>query len=212
MRTSFEDWLRASIGLGDEWSVEDVDFNVHPDLLGEQVRYIGRPVCPVCGRECPGYDVRRRTWRDLDFGKSRCDVTAEFPRVNCPDHGVREIRVEWAGRASNLTLSFERACLRYSRVMPVRLAADLLGVSESTVWRVVKHYTDHRMRDLDLSGLTRFCIDETSYKKGHRYITSVVNPDTGGVIFGTLGNDVTVLREFRRGSSTTAGTPTASRP
>lgn len=197
MECNFDDWLRQSIGIGDDWSIDSANFRMNPPALDVGVSFCGRPVCPVCGKECPGYDKRQRVWRDLDFGGSRCNIAADFPRIRCREHGIREIEIPWVGKTSKLTLAFEQACLRYARVMPVRLASELLDVSESTIWRIVKHTADMRMRELDLSRMTRFCIDETSYRKGHKYVTSVVDPDTGAVVFMTLGKDATAMAEFR---------------
>jgi transposase len=39
-------------------------------------------------------------------------------------------------------------------------------------------------------------IDETSYKKGHKYMTVVVNHDTGALIWARKGHGKEVLTEF----------------
>lgn len=197
MKTNFEGWLRQNIGIGEVWAIDDVEFLEAPLGVDVRVSYRGPLHCPICGKECRRYDTRKRTWRDLDFADSPCRITAEFPRVECPDHGVHEVEVEWSGETSRLTRRFERLCAEYSRVMPVHLAADLLGVGDHTIWNIVRLYADRGMRDLDLSDMHRLCIDETSYRKGHRYVTWIINPDTGGIVFGTLGKDGSVLTEFR---------------
>ena len=131
MKTNFEGWLRQNIGIGEVWAIDDVEFLEAPLGVDVRVSYRGPLHCPICGKECRRYDTRKRTWRDLDFADSPCRITAEFPRVECPDHGVHEVEVEWSGETSRLTRRFERLCAEYSRVMPVHLAADLLGAYQA---------------------------------------------------------------------------------
>ena len=45
-------------------------------------------------------------------------------------------------------------------------------------------------------GLVRIGVDETSYKKGHKYITVVINHDTGKVIWAHEGHGKTIFTKF----------------
>lgn len=47
-----------------------------------------------------------------------------------------------------------------------------------------------------LNGLVNIGIDETSYRKGHKYITVVVNHDTSTVVWVANGHGKTVLEQF----------------
>ena len=49
--------------------------------------------CPECGAASSGYDKRERRWRHLDTCQYRTILVAEVPRVRCPEHGVKTIRV-----------------------------------------------------------------------------------------------------------------------
>ena len=49
-----------------------------------------------------------------------------------------------------------------------------------------------------LDGLVNIGIDETSYKKGHKYITIVVNHDTNTVVWAAQGHGKSVLTQFYR--------------
>ena len=49
-----------------------------------------------------------------------------------------------------------------------------------------------------LEGLRRIGIDEVSYRKGHRYLTIVVDHDTGNLIWAAPGRDAKTLRRFFR--------------
>lgn len=52
------------------------------------------------------------------------------------------------------------------------------------VSRVVNVIEPERAKRLD--GLVHIGIDETSYRKGHKYITVIVNHDTNTIVWGSL--------------------------
>lgn len=192
----FKEWLGKAIDLDENWKMETYDCFDDPLYIEAKISYVGPYSCPVCGGKCTRYDTRSRTWRDLNFGSAKMNIIASFPRVKCREHGIREIVPEWAGKVSRLTARFEQLCLEYSCAMPVSLASKLLDVDDNTIWKIVKHYSDQFMRNLDLTDLRALCIDETQCRKGHNYITVVTRPDTGQVIFATQGRDVTAMAEL----------------
>ena len=191
------EWFRRNLKLGNDWIVDDVDYRTVPLSLKVHVRFVGKPSCPVCGARGPGYDTRKREWRDLDYGNAKCVVVAEVPRVRCGTCGVHEIDVPWAGKASKLTLSLEQRILSRIRYSPVSVVAREFRVFDRTVWNIARHHADQMMRGLDLSDLEMFCIDETSSEKGQNYVTSIIDPLSGSMVFATPGRDPTVLYEFR---------------
>lgn len=50
----------------------------------------------------------------------------------------------------------------------------------------------------DWSGLKRLLVDETSARRGHRYVTNFVDADTGELLFMTQGKGAEVFEEFSR--------------
>ena len=54
-----------------------------------------KPRCPHCGKECPRYDHRKRTWRHTTICDYSTKVVANVPLVNCLEHGVSTISVPW---------------------------------------------------------------------------------------------------------------------
>lgn len=60
--------------------------------------------------------------------------------------------------------------------------------------RVLHDLEPERSRRLD--GLVNIGIDETSYKKGHKYITVIVNHDTNTVVWASEGYGKSVLEKF----------------
>lgn len=62
--------------------------------------------------------------------------------------------------------------------------------------RALNDIEPERSRRLD--GLVNIGIDETSYKKGHKYITVIVNHDTNTVVWAAQGHGKSILTQFYR--------------
>lgn len=141
--------------------------------------------CPECGRRCPAYDSAGspRSWRAMDLGTVMCWLEFEMERVECPEHGVLACRVPWARHGSWFTRGFEDQVAWLTTHCSKTVVAQLMRVDWKTVGPVCKRVSD----DLEASrggsrfdGLRRIGVDETSYKKGHKYLTVVVATSATG--------------------------------
>ena len=50
----------------------------------------------------------------------------------------------------------------------------------------------------DWSGVKRILIDETSARRGHRYVTNVVNATTGELLLMVPGKGAEAVKQFRK--------------
>ncbi len=191
------EWHRKNLRLGDDWKVDDIKYITTPMKVKIYVSFIGEAKCPICNSRCPKYDTRKREWRDVDYGRARCDIVASIPRISCKTCGIREIKVSWAGIASNLTKGLEKSILEMAKSSSIKGSATYHRVDEKTCWRILRTYTDIIVSYLDLYGMEIVLIDETSSEKGHRYISNVIDHRSGCVVFSTEGNDSSVLHAFR---------------
>jgi transposase len=188
--------------LGVENTVID---GVELDESGERLVVHARPVrasrgrCGVCRRRCARYDAGegRRRWRALDAGTMRVFVEAEAPRVSCREHGVVVAHVPWARHGAGHTLAFDQTvawlvtqCSKTAVTQLMRIAWRTVGAIIARVWADVEALGDR------LDGLTRIGIDEISYKRGHRFLTVVVDHDTGRLLWAAPGRDRATLRTF----------------
>jgi len=190
----------------DNISITNVYFE---DKKGEKILVIrakpysrDRNRCPHCGRRCPGYDSsgQLRRWRSLDMSTTRVYIEAGIPRVKCPEHGVVVARVPWARHNSEFTKDFEQA------VTWLSLHATAVDVSTCfrIEWHTVGSIAARVQKDLENTAPNRFenlvkiGIDETSYKKGHKYMTVVVNHENGALIWASKGHGKEVLTKFFR--------------
>ena len=152
--------------------------------------------CPECGCEYTAYDTRLREWRHLDFFQHATHIFAPLPRVKCETCGVRTVEVPWAGRGSGFTILFEALAVEYSRDLPVSKAAKKLRISDDTLWRMLRRSVAGALEKQDLSNVFAVAIDETSWRKGHKYVTFVFDYCTKRLIFATEGRGSDTLALF----------------
>ena len=155
--------------------------------------------CSICGRKCPRYDrgdgVRR--WRTLDVHMRRAFLEAEAPRVHCPHHGVIVAAVPWARPDAGHTLQFDDQVSWLAVHSSKSAVSQLMRVAWATVGAIITRVVaDARARADPLANLRRIGIDEVSYKRGQRYITTVLDHDTGRVVWAAPGRDEYTLAKF----------------
>jgi transposase len=192
-------WARL---LGVEQAVvEGVEFDEDAGAMVVAVRP-GKGVkrrCGKCGRRCPGFDrgEGRRRWRALDLGTIRAYLEAEAPRVCCPAHGVVVASVPWARHGAGHTRAFDDTAAWLAVHTSKQAVRQLLGVAWARVGRIVTRVVADAEQATDrFAGLTRIGIDEISSKRGHRYLTVVVDHDTGRLVWAAPGHDTTTLGCF----------------
>lgn len=159
---------------------------------------VGR--CGRCSRRCAGYDGGggRRRWRAPDVGRLQCFVEADAPRVWCVEHGVVVAAVPWARLGARHIHDFDQLVVWLVRQMSKTAVGRLLRVS----WRTVGAIVTRVLADADaaagdrLAGVRRIGIDEISYKRGHKYLTVVVDHDTGRLLWVADGRTKKDLAGF----------------
>ena len=143
---------------------------------------VRRPRCPDCGTPSGRvHDRRVRRVRDLEVSGRPVTLRWERRRLVCEPCGRRfaEDHPAFEGR---LTARLARRLVQDARAMTVNAAACRHGLGWKLVNALVVAYAglvgEHRRR--------RRCrvllVDETSIRKRHRYVTVLVNGDTGEVL------------------------------
>jgi transposase len=193
-------WKRL-VGVDDRTVVEGVEFDDDADAIVVSVRP-RRPRkrrCGVCQRPAPRYDAGdgRRRWRALDLGTVKALLEADAPRVSCPEHGVVVAAVPWARHDAGFTRDFEeQAAWLVTHTSKSALVA-LLRIAWRTVGAIVARVVAERGAGVDpLDGLVRIGIDELSHRKGQRYITVVVDHDSGRLVWARPGRDRRTVAAF----------------
>jgi transposase len=158
----------------------------------------------LCCSEC-GVDnvIRRgettRWFRNLPVGGRVTWLIATIPRVECHECGVcRQIKTGFSEPRRTYTRAFARYALELSRHMTIKDVADHLCVS----WDIIKdiqkrHLLRHYSRP-SLKDVRQIAIDEISIGSGHRYLTIVLDLETGAVLFVGDGKGAESLISFWR--------------
>ena len=156
--------------------------------------------CPECnGRDivCRGVNVREL--RTVPIGGKRAYVHIAVQRVWClVCAAVRQVRLKFAEERVSYTRAFERYALELSRHMTIQDVARHLGISWDVVKDIQKRQLQRKFSRPKLAGLTHLAIDEISIGKGHKYVTVVLDIDSGAVVYVGNGKGTDALKPFWR--------------
>jgi transposase len=154
--------------------------------------------CSACGS--PRVQLRgrvERRFRSLPIGSRATFVVLHIPRVECQACGVvRQVKIPFADPRRSYTSAFERYALELSRRMTIRDVAKHLGVSWDVIKDIQKRDLSRRYSKPKLKHLRHIAIDEISIAKGHRYLTVVMDLDSGAVVFVGDGKGADALKPF----------------
>jgi transposase len=92
--------------------------------------------------------------------------------------------------------------------MPVSKVAEMLDEHDTRIWRVIAYYVKKSRAKEDFSNVSRIGVDETSFKKGHKYVTIVVDIENSKVIYVCEGKDSSTLTKFNEDLMNHGGSPT----
>jgi transposase len=201
--------FEKALGLGNGWKVVKSEMNVAERRLELWLDFaVGAQfACPQCAQWCPVHDTVERKWRHLDFWQHRTALTARVPRIKCEEHGVLQAQVPWARPGSGFTLMMEAIILLLCQEMTVAAAARHLGEHDTRLWRVLDHYVMEAHRKKDWSEVTRLMVDETSARRGHKYVTVVLDADSRELLWMVAGRSSQALVEFAQAMPAHGGRP-----
>jgi len=179
--------------------VEDVRVELEAVVVSVRPKSREKYRCGVCARRCPREDCGegRRRWRALDLGTTFAYLEADAPRVYCKHHRVVVAAVPWARHDSRFTVAFEDQCCWLAVNTSKKAVAELMRVTWRTVGSICERVADEAIAQRDLfAGLKRIGIDDFSHRKGHRYLTVVVDHDTGRLVWAAPGRDRKTVEKF----------------
>jgi transposase len=179
-------------------SVADVSFGAEGVIVTVRLRR-RRRVCAGCGqtgRQLEIHDRRVKRWRHLDLGASRCIIECQLRRLRCRDCGVRLEPVPWARPGAQHTRDFEDVVAWLAQQMARTAICGLLRVGWDTVGRIVERVVADHLDESRLEGLVCIGVDEISYRRHHRYLTSVADHRSGAIVWCRAGRNSATLAEF----------------
>lgn len=154
--------------------------------------------CPSCRSSnvhCRGHV--RRQWQILPIGGKPVFLELDVARVHCRNcRLVRQVSVPFADVQRSYTTAFARYVLELRRCMTIRDVARHLGVSDWMVKDIEKRYLEKHFARPKLKYVPRIAIDEISIGAGHRYLTVVLDLESGAVIYVGEGKGADALKPF----------------
>ena len=152
--------------------------------------------CP-CGHQARGrYDQRLRRWRHIDIAGLRVWLEAPVRRLRCQACGrVRTEEVAWARPGARHTRDVEDLVLWLAQRMDRTAVARLLRISWEAASAIIQRAVTDRLDPSRLVGVRRIGVDEVRYRY-RRFLTLVVDHDTGAVIWVTEGKNAAALEAF----------------
>jgi transposase len=154
--------------------------------------------CPACGsRDVISRGHAERRFRAVPIGSRPTAIVLPIPRVECHACGaVRQVEVPFADPRRSYTRSFERYALELSRRMTILDVARHLDVGWDTIKDIQKRDLSRRFAKPKLKHLQHIAIDEIAAARGHRYLTVVLDLDSGAVVFVGDGKGADALKPF----------------
>jgi len=194
------DLYATILGITLPWKVSNVELDAKLEVVSVTVEPANASAlaCPECGASCPGYDTRHRRWRHLNTCQYQTLLIMDVPRVECPQHGVRQVKIPWGEEGSRFTALFEAVVIDWLKEAPTKAVARRLALTWDEVdgimqRAVARGLTRRKPRDLYAIG-----VDETSFQKRHEYVTVVTDLLTSDVLHVADHRRTASLDEFYR--------------
>lgn len=141
--------------------------------------------CPDCQQELACRDhAEERVWRHLDTCQYQTFLHARMPRVECPTHGVRQVRVPWAEARSRFTLLMERLIIDLiQQCSTLTGACRIARITWDEAWGVMRRAVARGQARKVATPIPYVGVDEKAFRKGHRYHTIVCDLERATVEF-----------------------------
>lgn len=152
-----------------------------------------RPVCSVCGREGPGYDILPvRRFEFIPFWGVVVLFLYAMRRVDCPHCGVKVEVVPWANGKHRQTKTYAWFLSSWAKRLSWSEVADAFQTSWHHVFTAVRMAVNWGRSHMNLDGVTAIGVDEMAWGRWHRYVTVVYQINEGQKRLLWVGRERTV--------------------
>ncbi len=156
--------------------------------------------CPCCGSShVHVVEWFRRWWRTVPVGSKVVWIEMDVPRIECQVCRMRRrVEVTFAEAMRRHTRSFERYVMELLQFMTPQDVSLYLRISWDLANDIQKRRLGRRFARPKLKQLKRIAIDEIHLGKRHRFVTLVLDLDSGAVVFVGEGKGAEALKPFWR--------------
>jgi len=184
MNETLESFYNHLLGIESPWEVSSIKRDSQQREVTAIVVYkqdLGY-YCPECKRPAKLHDHRTRRWRHLDSCNHKTFIEAAIPRIECEEHGLRQIPVAWAEANSRFTLEFEAAVIIWLKEACIVAVAEYFTITWDQVDGISSRAVKRGMERRKIIKTKHIGIDETSYQKYHEYVTVILDKENDNVI------------------------------
>lgn len=133
----------------------------------------------------------------LPVGGRKVELVVNIPRLHCKDCGsVRQPHLAFAEPKKHYTRSLERFVIDLCRVMTIGDVAEVTGLAWDTVKEIHKRHLHRKYKSFNLKKVRHIAIDEIYLGKKRKYITIVLDLESGRVIHIGEGKGKAALKGF----------------
>jgi len=190
---------RKILGIEAPWWVDRVDLNLREGEVHVHLehREVESWACPECGAEAKPYDHQaERGWRHLDTCQYRTILHARPPRAECPEHGVRVVKLPWAEASSRFTALFEALAIEWLKAASQKAVGEQLGLSWDEIHGIMERAVERGLKRREAESVAKIGVDEKAFRKGHSYFTLVNDLERGRVLCVAEGRQQASLDGF----------------
>ena len=172
------------IGVYTPWVITSVEKDEKIRKITVRIEYGAGEVlkCPKCREEVKLYDHRVRILRYLDTCQYETFLEVHVPRIKCAIDGVQQIQIPYAEKHSRFTSRFERAIIVWLQDSPISAVAENFKLSWDEVDGIMKRAVKRGLSRRKKEKVKNLGVDETSFQKGHKYATIILDKDRDSVI------------------------------
>ena len=168
---------------------QEVDTSAHKALIHVLPDQRFQPLCQRCGQKASAvHSWTERLVRDLNLAATTVWLRCTYRKLLCPH--CRRISVEdidlfhpYLRVTPRLAAYIHQLCT----LMTVADVARHLQLDWKTVKAIDKQFLEAQYGQPNYNGLRILAVDEISLRKGHRYLTVVLDYETGCVLY--VGKD-----------------------
>ena len=138
-----------------------------------------------------------RHFRALPVGRKPQWVVLHGHFQHCQDCGriLRET-IDFAQGKRRRLKAFDRYVVDLCRIAPIKPVAQLLAVGWDLVKEIFKEHLVHQLRKRKFDKIRYLAVDEFAVRKGHHYMTIVLDLETGQILHAQEGKDAQALIPF----------------
>lgn len=158
-------------------------------------RYL--PNCSICKK--PVRSVHSNGWRliqDIPIMKAQTFIQLRFRTLRCPRCGLRVEDQGFVGAGERLTERFKHYIAGLCHLMTIKDVAEFCGLDWKTVKRIHKEYLKREVGEADFDNIHILAIDEIAIRKGHNYLTIILDYESGRILWSGEQRRASTLENF----------------